>query len=272
VTGTTDLETVGGQGYLVDVATFVPSPDNAVYYAKIVRDLEAMRMLDKLGEEPGPMMRDIIKANPKASVHEHRLKYNQAITHEAARILGRGERTLVSMKESLKRHGDRIDELIESGESDVTSCGLPSLDEALCGFKPGEQWVLGAYSGQGKTALAFEMATRSARVTGKPVLFISGEMSESALMERFVTSQTGISVQDQYNPRVVGIEENYQRILAAQEEFTNLPIYICYRPKGIAGITEAIIEAKREVADELTGNTDKIEVNYIKQIADLYNL
>lgn len=77
--------------------------------------------------------------------------------------------------------------------------GLHSLDQKVGGLHAGEVVVLAARPGQGKTALAWQVAinvarlARDADVPGQ-VLFACGEMHDWELVQREVARETGISI------------------------------------------------------------------------------
>ena len=78
----------------------------------------------------------------------------------------------------------RIDGGAGSAEPIATPSGFPSVDRRLGGgFRADDLVVLGGDVGSGKSALALGMAIRAARA-GVPTLYLSGEMSESRLLER----------------------------------------------------------------------------------------
>ena len=61
--------------------------------------------------------------------------------------------------------------------------GLQSVDEATGGYLPGENIVIAARPGCGKTALATQIAVHNAR-KGRPVLYVSLEMKKRELFNR----------------------------------------------------------------------------------------
>lgn len=74
--------------------------------------------------------------------------------------------------------------------SGVTS-GIHRLDSMTDGFQNGEYIILGARPSVGKTALALSI-TRAAAVAGKRVGFLSLEMSDVAIMMRYLAAQAQI--------------------------------------------------------------------------------
>jgi replicative DNA helicase len=71
------------------------------------------------------------------------------------------------------------------------SSGFRHIDRMTKGFVPGEVTILSARTSVGKTSLALAIAGNVARA-GKPVLFITLEMTQEQLMERYIMSTGGL--------------------------------------------------------------------------------
>jgi replicative DNA helicase len=69
--------------------------------------------------------------------------------------------------------------------------GIPKLDAMTDGFQDGEYIILGARPSVGKTALALSI-TREAATAGKRVGFLSLEMSDVAIMMRYLAAMSQI--------------------------------------------------------------------------------
>lgn len=73
--------------------------------------------------------------------------------------------------------------------------GLPRIDEATKGLRPGELTILAARTAHGKTALALQIARKVAGL-GATVAYLSLEMDAESLTERLVSAEAGRSVRD----------------------------------------------------------------------------
>ncbi len=88
----------------------------------------------------------------------------------------------------------RIDAAPPGTSIEAITTGFPSLDRLLGGgFRRQDLVMLGGDVGSGKSSFALAMALRSAEA-GMPVTYLSGEMSESRLMERALALEGRVRV------------------------------------------------------------------------------
>lgn len=80
--------------------------------------------------------------------------------------------------------------------------GIPNLDRATTGLRAGEFWVLGSWTGSGKTALLTQIIGANAR-DKVPVLWFTQEMTKTQVMIRMIPGLTEgkIRAKDLRNPR-----------------------------------------------------------------------
>lgn len=67
--------------------------------------------------------------------------------------------------------------------------GIKRLDDFTTGIRPGELWILGSWTGSGKTALLAQMVAACAGV-GRPALWFTQEMSRRAVLLRLIPALT----------------------------------------------------------------------------------
>lgn len=75
--------------------------------------------------------------------------------------------------------------------------GFPELDRMIGGFRAESVYVLNAPTGRGKTGLAIQMASFTAKT--RPVLYLSSELSRRQILARFAAQLMGCSWLDVYN-------------------------------------------------------------------------
>jgi replicative DNA helicase len=73
--------------------------------------------------------------------------------------------------------------------------GFSELDRILGGFQKSDLIVLAARPGVGKTSLALNIALNAAKRYGQKVAFFSLEMSSEQLVQRLLSSETGVNQQ-----------------------------------------------------------------------------
>ncbi len=107
----------------------------------------------------------------------------------------------------------------------VYPTGLVELDRRLSGgLRPGEQWVIAARPGAGKSALAGTVALSLAD-SGHGVLLLSLEMGADQVALRLAAARSGVDVW-RLRSRDLG-PEDWRRLTAASDELSRMPITIC---------------------------------------------
>lgn len=120
---------------------------------------------------------------------------------DALQLLGDAETGIKDIATGLIPNNDRsIKEVMDHVMTDLTKkdvdngipTGFKSIDNVVSGFKGGELILLAARPGMGKTTLTLQICHNIAD-TGKPVLFLTGEMTPKQLGERLLSTVSGIS-------------------------------------------------------------------------------
>lgn len=100
---------------------------------------------------------------------------------------------------------------------------ISDINVATGGKSPGDYWVIGGRPGQGKTALICNSIMEDAK-NGVPVLVFEREMNYQTMMERLISIDTGISIQ---NIRLgVLNQEQVKEISASLAKLKKYPIYL----------------------------------------------
>src|SRR5690606_20968186 len=102
--------------------------------------------------------------------------------------------------------------------------GFFDLDEMTNGWQESELIILAARPSMGKTALALNMTEAAAVDHGRPVLFVSLEMSELELAERLLCARSGVNSHLLRKGRLNS--EDMQKLIHAGEELSGAPLYI----------------------------------------------
>ena len=180
------LESAGGTAYVSSLTSVVPTSANVEYYAKIVQENSIRRLLLKIA---GEMV---------ASAHDDSLD-GRAVIEEA-------EKKIFAVTDSQQKGQYRvardivpeaisaIEKLYHRKESYTgVPTGFSELDNMTSGFQNSEFIIIGARPSIGKTALALTMAANMSIKNKIPVGFFTLEMSEMALMNRLIASESRIS-------------------------------------------------------------------------------
>lgn len=210
------LEAVGGADYLSRLVASVPDAQNAIGYARIVKEKSLLRSL-------------IVTAN--TIIHE---AYVSPLP--AAEVLDQAERQMFEVTHRRQvgqatAFSDLMNRLFEdldrgsfaAGNGILT--GFTELDNKLCGLQQGEMIVVAARPSMGKTAFALNMADHIAVNERKRVAIFSMEMSKAACTMRLLCTRARVNSQVLRNQEGVG-QHDHKRLVEAANDLQNALIYI----------------------------------------------
>lgn len=214
-----ELNNIGGELYLFELAKNTPSAANIAAYADIVRERSILRQLISISNE----------------VADSAFHPNGRISHE---ILDEAERKIFKIAEQgirgsepvkisrlLARATERIDALYHSTEA-IT--GLPTgfidFDDKTSGLQPGDLIIIAGRPSMGKTAFAMNIVEHVVIKTKKPTLVFSMEMPGDQLAMRLMSSLGHI---DQHKVRTGKLnDDDWPRITMAVSMLSEVPLFI----------------------------------------------
>ncbi len=232
------LKTIGGQGYLADLANKVPTASNVVNYANIVQKKSTLRRL--------------------ISVSSEIAKLGFAETEEIDEVLDRAEQAVFNVSQKHLRHMfipiknvlteafDRIDELHkEKGKLRGIPTGFKDLDNILAGLQKSDLVVLAARPSLGKTSLALDIARQVACKAKIPVGFFSLEMSKEQLVDRMLCAEAGVDLWKLRTGKLSESDEDddFPRIGHAMGVLAEAPLFI--DDSSITSVMEIRTKARR---------------------------
>jgi replicative DNA helicase len=184
------LDAIGGVAFLGELALRVPTADNVVTYAEIVRDHSQARKLilasteiTEKGFEDGLEVRDYLD-DAEAKIFEVTQRKDKSGPE--------------AMKGLVKKVFNSLDERFKSaGGVTGVPTGFDDLDGKTAGLQPTELIILAARPAMGKTSFAMSLAQSAATLPdakggGWPVLVFSLEMSSTQLAERMLCSEARV--------------------------------------------------------------------------------
>ena len=246
-----ELERIGGQARVAELAALVPSTSNVEHYARIVKEMATLRGLVRAGyeitrlghERPGEV-EDLVDRAEQVVFD----LTQQRITSDFAHI-----DTL------LKESFERITQLYEAG---VEVTGVPSgfreLDLLTSGFQPGNLIILAARPSMGKSALGLCVAANLAVRHEVPVALFTLEMSKAEVTQRMMCSEAKVESQRLRTGRLA--PEDWPRLTAACDRLLKAPIYV--DDTGSTTIMEVRSKARRLKSRE--PNLGLIVVDYLQ--------
>lgn len=236
-----ELESIGGEDYLIQVAEYVPSPANADYYAQTVKGLSVRRKLRFASKK-------IANLAVECETPEDALSQSMA----ALTTISEGDDDeLADGKMLAQAVSSAMDRAIEG----KTFKRVPVPFRGLARLKPhcyaGELIVVGARPGMGKSALGLSFAMR-----GGSTLLVSAEMTHQEIACRIVQMQTGVSMRELLD--VDGDMGRYSKIADAIESMANMGIVV----DDGSSITVERIRA-RAMKMKALGALDLVVVDYL---------
>lgn len=179
-------------------------------------------------EALGVRRRTIQAAGKIADAAYERTDADAAVA-EAYQVLGRAtERRSRSGETTLADQAGDLYDRLNSGETiRGLPTGLPRLDQAQKGLRPGELTILAARTAHGKTALALQVARHVAGM-GASVAYLSLEMDAQSLTERLVSMEAGVAVRDVLEGG--GKEGDLGKVIEALGPLSALPITFSVAP------------------------------------------
>jgi len=243
------LSEVGGVGYLTDLATSTPTAANVVHYAQRVREaaierraMQRMRRL--LNEAAAGNAAELVSELQRLSTE---LADETAEKQEAS--------TLGSVLMDVYEQAERA---AETGGRGVTglATGYPDLDRMTTGLHPGEQIIVAARPGVGKTAFALNIATNAGKA-GKSVIVFNLEMPAQQLAQRMLCAEANIDISRLRSGQLY--PDDWEKMTTAIGRLSELPVMI----DDSAGLTVADIRARcRRVKRER--GLDLVIVDYLQ--------
>ncbi|WP_395643956.1 replicative DNA helicase [Rudaea sp.] len=213
-------ETVGGAGYVVQLANATPSAANIEAYAGIVREKSILRQLiDASGEISG------LAFDPESRSSQEVLELAERKVFAIAEAGARGKKGFVTVKAAALQAWESLQKMFESKQA-ITglSTGYRDLDDMTSGLQPAELIIIAARPSVGKTAFAMNIAEHAALASNRAVAIFSMEMSAKQLAFRLISSVGRINQRRLRNGDLE--EEDWPRVTAALTQLKGARIFI----------------------------------------------
>jgi replicative DNA helicase len=134
------------------------------------------------------------------------------------------KREFVPMWDAISAYYDEMEKNLASGEGIVgLPTGFKALDGLLGGFQKSDLSVFAGRPGMGKTSWLLTVALNAARWGARVALFTM-EMGVEQMIQRFISMETGIRIQ-QLRTADISLSE-HSRFTEAVGRIANLPIFI----------------------------------------------
>lgn len=216
---------------LMQAVKDTPSTANVKSYVGIVRECAKRRALKSLLEE---RIRDI-------GMEDADVVADKAMTELRGTLTGGGD-WLTFGQVGAKAY--EMLEAISSGELRSVPTPLPDLNRLLAGgFRAGELIVLAAYTGQGKSAFALEVARHAAN-NGFVTAMVSQEMSPEQYGLRAMSSMTGIDTGEMLGAKNL-MPEQWGVLADTVMEMQHLPIRFTATAPTVEAVRRGVLRMRK---------------------------
>lgn len=213
-----DLTRVGGQAYLHQLISSVPTAANAGYYAQIVAERAVLRRLVEAGTkivqmgyaQGGGDVEDIVNA-AQAEVYAVADKRGGEDYHVLGDIL---EMTVDEIEVASGK----------SGEMTGVPTGFTDLDQLTNGLHPGQMIVVAARPAIGKSTLGLDIVRSASIKHNLASVIFSLEMSKTEITMRLLSAEAGIQLQHMRKGTMR--EEDWTRLASTMGRVSDAPLFI----------------------------------------------
>ena len=211
-----ELDRVGGYAYIADLMIGVPARPSIKHYIRIVKEKAALRKLIHACNATIGSIGDGCSSQTVTEELGERILQVQTVSDAAPaqRVISFSDQVYSEWEQLAEGHGDLIG----------LTTSLESLDIATTGIRKGELWVIGGCTGDGKTALALQIAAANCR-NGVPIGFFSIEMAKEDLLQRLWSHEGRIPFQRIRYPRNLD-SDTRQRIQRAMCDVGKWPLSV----------------------------------------------
>lgn len=217
------LEEAGGAYYVSNLTNRVVSAAHIEYHTRILSEKYIQRELIRISTET---IRDSYDETTDV-VH--------LLDQTEQRFLEIGEKNFRSdykaMSDVVGQALTQIEKAQENeGELSGLSTGFIALDRHTAGFQPGTLIILAARPAMGKTAFALSIARNMAMTFRYNVAFFSLEMTAVELVQRLISSESGISGERLKKGEKLS-QADKENLLQKAQELSNANIFIDDTPQ-----------------------------------------
>jgi len=182
------LVELGGAAYLTSLIDSTPTALNVEHYGRIVERTSTLRKLIGAAGEIAALAYEDTDA-----VDEVVDRAEQILFGVSQRRIARD---VMPIRDVISEYYDRIDYLYQhKGETIGVPTGFSQLDKVLGGMQNSDLIIVAARPSMGKTSLMLSIALNAARRYNQRVAIFSLEMSAEQLVQRLISSETGIDSQ-----------------------------------------------------------------------------
>jgi replicative DNA helicase len=252
-----ELDECGGEVYLGDLISLIPTSANVRHYAEIVRERAILRKLlqvcSKISQE--------VYENPIKPVGDH-LDASESQILAVAESFSQDKKAFFSLKELIQDGYKELQKRYEDQRS-VTgvSTGFLDLDESTAGLQRGDLIIIAGRPSMGKTAFVMNLAQNAAiRDEGNPnvVAVFSLEMSAQQISMRLLAAESSVDMSKMRNGNFVA--DDWRKLASGTGKLSEASIFVDDTP----AITVNDVRAKCRRLKRDNGRLDMVLIDYLQ--------
>ena len=214
------FEECGGNEYISDILEQIINIENLDEYCSLIQEKYLRRLIIEFGY------------NVVNSGYLNNLSLETIfddIEQKLYQITGKkSESNLTSLQEILSSTISDLKTKTKNSSLLGLSSSYYQLDNFLQGFQKSDLIILAGRPSMGKTSFSLNLAANIAKITDKPILFFSLEMSKQQLIYRFLSTESGINSNLLRSGRF--LNEDWINLNTAIENLLTLKIYFDDNP------------------------------------------
>ncbi len=243
------LDELGGVSYLSDLTTAGIITTNALYYGKIIEEKSILRRLIRASAE-------IVEKGYASEGADSLLDLAESSIFDISQ--NKTREGFSSMREVLVTTFDNIEKVYANkGELTGVPSGFVDLDRKTSGFQRSDMILIAARPSMGKTAFSLNLCQFAAMEKDMSVAIFSLEMAKDQLVQRMLSSESKISIQNIRNGDID--DDDWLLLGKAVNSLSNAKIYIDDTPA--ITVTEMRAKCRRL---KMEHGLDMIMIDYLQ--------
>ena len=236
---TGDLVRVGGVPYLHTLIESTPTAANGPYYANRVYDMATRRRIGEAGLKATMLARG---PGDLAEIKEQAQEAMYAATtaeNERAPLVSIGDLTAPAI--------ERIETLSRGEVEPGIPTGMKDLDRLLGGLRPGQLVIPAGRTSMGKSVITQNWLLNCVRVTQRPTVLFSVEMSIEEMMTRILCELTHIPLHVLISGAIR--DEDRARLRDAEAEVAAWPLFLVDTVRTVPAIRSYLRRFRQRMGD-----------------------
>ncbi len=253
---TGELDKCGGEAYLGDLISLIPTSANVRHYADIVRERAMLRQLLKVCSN----ISQEVYENPVKAVADH-LDAAESQILAVAESFSRSRPTFQGLKDLILEGFKELEHRYEN-KKEITgiATGFADLDRKTAGLQRGDLIVIAGRPSMGKTAFVMNVAQNAALRDAEPnvVAVFSLEMSAQQIGMRLLAAESRVDMAKMRTGHFT--KDDWRKLAAATGKLAEASIFVDDTPAiSVLEVRSKCRRLKRE-----QGKLDLVLIDYLQ--------